>query len=116
MFFNSPKWSVSFYATDRGSSPVEDFIESLDRDGKLKAKAMSLIRLIENYGPQVKMPYAKRLRHNLYELRIRAPLEIRIFYTFKASKVYFLHGFQKKSNKTPLKELDLAIKRLKSLT
>jgi len=54
------------------------------------------------------MPYAKKIRNNLYELRIRGKRSFRIFYTFDSQIIYLLHIFQKKSQKTPVKEINIA--------
>jgi phage-related protein len=51
------------------------------------------------------------------ELRIHTGLEHRVFYIAKFSEgIYVLHAFQKKTRKTPKKELDLASRRLRELT
>lgn len=51
------------------------------------------------------------------ELRIHTGLEHRVFYIAKFREgVYVLHAFQKKTRKTPKKELDLASRRLRELT
>ena len=56
------------------------------------------------------------LGNGLYELRIRGKIEIRIFYSFRKNFIYLLHVFKKQAQKTPNKELDIAIQRLNSLT
>ncbi len=58
------------------------------------------------------MPHAKMLGHGLYELRIRGKEELRIFYFFKQKTIYLLHAFKKQTQKTPQKELDLAMQRM----
>ena len=50
------------------------------------------------------------------EIRIHEGSEFRVLYVAKfAEAVYVLHGFQKKTRKTPKKEIDLAKSRLKQL-
>ena len=50
------------------------------------------------------------------EIRIHEGGEFRVIYVAKfAEAVYVLHAFQKKTQKTPKKEIDLAKKRLKQL-
>jgi len=62
-------------------------------------------------------PLSKALGGSLWELRIRSGSDIlRIIYTFaKGRKIILLHGFVKKKQKTPGKELTIARKRLKQL-
>ena len=80
------------------------------------AKTSHTIDLLKENGSFLKMPHSKKIKVNLYELRIRGEQEIRIFYTFKKRNIYLLHAFQKKSQKTPKKEIQIALKRLKLLT
>jgi len=62
------------------------------------------------------MPHSKQLTKGLYELRIRGKEEIRILYCFKEKDVYLLHGFKKQTQKTPSKEIAIALKRIRLLT
>lgn len=54
------------------------------------------------------MPYTKHIDGKIWELRVDFDKNFhRIFYfIFTENKVVFLHGFNKKSNKTPAKEID----------
>jgi len=52
----------------------------------------------------------------VYEIRIHTRLEHRVFYVAKfAEGIYVLHAFQKKTQKTPTAELELARRRLKQV-
>lgn len=61
-------------------------------------------------------PYAKPLKGNKYkdmfELRVKFSSDIsRIFYfTFRNNTFVLLHGFTKKSDKTPVSELEKALR------
>jgi phage-related protein len=59
------------------------------------------------------MPVCKALGNGLYEVRstISSKREIRIIFCILDNKMILLHGFIKKSQKTPPKELELAKKR-----
>ena len=111
------RWEVDYYRTTRGNSPVREFIDSLP--GKLKAKNMREISLLEQFGIDLPAPYAKRLRgaeyRGLWELRVKLATDItRIFYFFPTgTRVLLLHGFVKKSDETPASELQLALSRMK---
>lgn len=107
-------WNILFFETNRGERPVKEFIKSLS--SSTIAKVTSTINLLEQYGPLLNMPHSKKVIGEIYELRIRGREEVRIFYAFRGNKIILLHAFQKKSQKTPAKEIKLALVRLKYLT
>lgn len=92
---------------------IDEFIKSLEES--TIAKVLRTIELLEEYGPHLGMPHAKKVENNLFELRIRGQQEIRIFYTFHKSSAILVHGYMKKSQKTPKNELKIALKRLQGL-
>lgn len=73
------------------------------------------IEFLETAGPFLKPPYAKKISRNLYELRIKGRDEIRIFYTRANEDYVLLHAFKKKTQKTPRKEIGIAIDRMREL-
>lgn len=83
---------------------------------KLRAKAFSDIELLEKHGSGLREPYVKPLKgkenKGLYELRIKFASDIvRVFYfTYYNNKYVLLHGFIKKSMKTPENEIERARK------
>ncbi len=89
------------------------FIKSLEKS--TIAKILRTIDLLEKFNIKLELPHSKKIKMNLYELRIRGIQEVRIFYTFYKSKIFLLHGFVKKTPKTPLKEINIAIKKLKKI-
>lgn len=104
---------MKFFATARGRYPVKEFIE--DQDEATYAKALQLIRLLCNNGPYLKPPYSKKLRDRLYELRATGKIALRILYSVVDSEYYLLHAFKKKSQKTPERELQTAVDRMKEI-
>lgn len=102
-------WEVIFFETTRGEKIVKEFIKSLNP--KTISKIASEIDLLRQHGPLLVMPYSKRLTQDLYELRIRGKQEVRIIYGFKGRNIYLLHGFKKKTQKTPAKEIETSRKR-----
>lgn len=105
-------YKVDFYQRENGKIPVQDFLLSLPP--KLRAKAFSDVELLEKHGNDLKEPYVKAIKgkkyRGLYELRIKFAGDIgRIFYfTYCNHKFVLLHGFIKKTMKTPAKELERA--------
>lgn len=106
---------VFTYETKRGEKPVDEFIKKQQTRGR--SKIVHSIILLQDYGHMLGMPYAKALGNGLYELRVRGREELRVFYCFKKDRTaWLLHAFKKQTQKTPQKELDLALKRMKELT
>lgn len=106
-------WKVKFFQTTRGDSPVEMFIR--EQDETTYAKILHSIKLLRDSGPFLKPPYIKKLQSKLYELRISGKDSFRLFYTINNGEYYILHAFRKKSQKTPTRELKVAIDRMKRL-
>ena len=82
---------------------LKHFINGLEES--TIAKVFRTIDLLGQVEYKLGMPHCKKIEINLFELRIRGKQEIRIFYTFKQDRVILLHGFIKKSEKIPFKEL-----------
>jgi phage-related protein len=98
-------WSVEFYADADGDSPVLDWYESLDE--KTKAKLIWIFQLLEANGIELGMPYIKPLGDKLYEIRAdvnRNAFRV-VYFLYTGRRFILLHGFQKKTQKTPTKEL-----------
>ena len=106
-------WKVKFFQTNRGDYPVREFMK--EQDKQTSAKLISVIELLETDGPFLKPPYIKKLQGKLYEFRISGKVAIRVFYTIKEGKYYLLHAFKKKIQKTPTKELKIALDRMKEI-
>ncbi len=107
------KWQVEFYKTYNNKSPVKDWISTLNT--KTKVKIFRHLELLEEFGLDLKEPYVKYLEDKLYEVRVKDQLGIyRIIYFANTGKKFvLLHGFIKKTQKTPKKELELAKQRMK---
>ena len=72
---------------------------------------------MEVYGPDLGMPHTRAMGDGLFELRLKAAEGIaRLFYcTMVGKKIVMLHQFIKKTNKTPLRELEIARRRMKEI-
>ena len=90
---------------------VEKFISSLD--DKTVAKVLRTVDLLEQFGNRLGLPHSKKINRGLFELRVRGKREVRIFYVFKHNHAILIHGFVKKSQKTPQKELRLAKQKMR---
>ena len=106
-------WVVEFYRDTKGKEPVADFVDSLPVDAQVKI--FRLIDLLAKYGVLLKEPYTKQIQGKLRELRIIDKAgNIRILYfTYTGRRFILLHGFMKKTGKTPGAEIKTAEKRMK---
>lgn len=104
-------WDTKAFENINGEKPLEKFIKSLE--SSTIAKVAHAIDLLQKHGNTLGMPRSKKLEGNLYELRVRGKQEIRIFYIFKGKQIYLLHGFKKQTQKTPRKEIEIALERTK---
>ncbi len=107
-------WEILFYITPNGQPVVQKFIDSLPEVPH--SKLLRQIDLLEVYGTNLGMPHAKVMGGGLIELRVRGKQEVRVLYAFaKGRRIYLLHGFVKKTQITPRKELYIAIQRKKEV-
>ncbi|NBI43841.1 type II toxin-antitoxin system RelE/ParE family toxin [[Haemophilus] felis] len=83
----------------------------------LQAKTLDLIDDLKMFGNELGEPQVKSMRNGLLELRATAPDGIsRSFFFFTSGKkAYIVHIFQKKTQKTPKHNLDLALERMKKV-
>lgn len=108
------KWQVEYYMKENGKIPVFEYLMTLN--AKLRAKAFSEIELLEKHGKDLREPYTKPLKgekyRDIFELRIKFSSDIsRIFYfTFKNNTFVLLHGFTKKTDRTPQTEMEKALR------
>ncbi len=84
------------------------FIASLDK--ARKARIDRIYYLFEEYGFNLPDKYLRKLTNNVWELR---PGDVRLFLTIKGNQGFIVHAIRKKTQKTPKKDLALAIKRIK---
>jgi len=105
---------VEYYKKENGNIPVLDYLLSLD--AKIRAKAFSEIELLEKHGSELREPYVKPLKgtqyKGLFELRVKFASNIsRIFYfAYRQNTFVLLHGFTKKTEITPQRELERALR------
>ena len=101
-------WNIIFYKRENGTRPVDEFIKQLPQ--KHFAKAIKEIKALRIYGNQWKYPHVSHIDGKLWELRIKSASDIsRIFYFFHVdNNIVLLHGFVKKTQKTPQREIERA--------
>lgn len=107
------EWKIEFYRISEDNSPVLDWFKR--QEPKVKAKIGRIFDLLEEQGIAVGMPYVKPLEEKLYEIRVEQNTNIYrvIYFAWTGKQFIMLHGFQKKTQKTPKKDLQLALERMK---
>ena len=110
-----PKLRVVFFRTDRGNEPVREWLERLgEKDEKM---VNADIRVVTEHWPLVlQTNLVKKLQgeKDLWEIRSRiseGKRMARVLFTIEAGEIILLHGFIKKSQKTPRRDLRLARRR-----
>jgi len=116
-------YEIEFYKTESGRSPVEEFIKSLQV--KHAAKVVKDIRLLKDMGEELHYPYVDFIKGDKYDglMELRTKQSNNLFRTFyfviekkekaRELKAVLLHAIQKKTDKTPKKELETALARMK---
>ena len=99
--------NVVFFRTDAGREPVREWLRSLDKEDR---KAIGEdIKLVQFRWP-LGMPLVRKIEEDLWEVRsnLSDGRIARVFFTVGGSEMALLHGFMKKSQKTPQRDLNLA--------
>ena len=103
-------WTIEYY-----SDKVQQIILSLP--ASLLAHYLQYTTTMLEVGPYLGMPHTKAMGDGLFELRVRGQEGIaRVFYCTQIGKrIIVLHSFVKKTQKTPIKELEIARRRMKEI-
>ena len=104
---------VVFFRLDSGREPAREWLRVLP---KQQRKPIGEDIKTLQFGWPVGMPLARKMADDLWELRSHMPAGIaRTFFTVYRNQIVLMHGFVKKSQKTPTNELAIAKRRLNKL-
>ena len=109
---------IYFYKDRNGNQPVLEYLRGLasgdNKDSRIKLnKIRDYIQILRMYGKQAGEPYIKHLQGEVYEL---SPLRDRILFVAWVNDSYvLLHHFMKKTQKTPRKEIEKALREFEDL-
>jgi phage-related protein len=108
------KVPAEFYRNENGTEPVRDWLKSLSKEERFLIGAD--IKTVE-FGWPIGMPTCRPMGDGLFEVRTNLPQNkiARVLFCFYAGKMILLHGFIKKSQKTPKQQLNLAWERKHTL-
>ena len=106
--------AASFYATAGGVEPVREWLRKLSREDR---RAVGEDIATAEFGWPVGMPLCRPLGKGLFEIRsnISDGRIARVVFGAVDGHMILLHGFIKKSQRTPKLDLELAARRLKEL-
>lgn len=108
---NKTRLSVVFFRTSSGREPVREWLKSLP---VTERKAIGVEIKTVQLGWPLGMPVVRKLGQGLWEVRIHLADKIaRVLFTTSDGRMILLHGFIKKSQKTPPEEMATSLKRLR---
>ena len=104
---------VVFYMSSAGKEPLREWLKTLPRkERKVIGEDVKTVQ----FGWPMGMPLIRKLGANLWEVRSKLGSRVgRVLFTEYKGVLVLLHGFIKKSQKTPVSDLNLAKKRLKDV-
>lgn len=109
------KIAVVFFETEAGAEPVRDWLKNDigDDDRKIIGADICTVEL----GWPIGMPVSRSMGDGLHEVRSNLSNRriARVLFCVQDGQMILLHGFVKKSQKTPKADLDLAKARKKAI-
>lgn len=112
LYSGNMTWTVKIL-----SSEVKAELDGLPRD--IRAKFEHIVKLIQEFGLEhVHGPYIKHLEGRLWEMRMRGRDGIArvVYVTATGKRLVVVRAFRKKTQKTPRREVMLALKRAEEVT
>jgi phage-related protein len=103
-----------FYASASGRRPVREWLLDLTKEDRWVIGRD--IQKVE-FGWPMGMPYCRPLTHGLLEVRSDLPggCIARVIFCIVGNEMVLLHAFEKKTQKTPQRDIELALKRKKEI-
>ena len=110
MIDRSKKITGRFYGTVSGRLPVREWLLSITKDDRRIVGHD--IQKVE-FGWPIGMPYCRPLGRGLWEVRSDLPggRIARVIFCIVGGEMILLHGFEKKTQKTPQRDIELALRR-----
>jgi phage-related protein len=108
------EWSIVFYIEESGRNPVGEFLTALDV--KAQARFLASMEQLRVRNVLAREPLVRHLEDKVWELReeSRGNIYRLLYFFFSGRRIVFLHGFQKKTEKTPRGEIEIAMRRMKT--
>lgn len=109
-----PEIPVVFYRTSGGAEPVLDWLRNLPLDDR---RVIGTDLATVQFGWPIGMPLCRPLGQGLWEVRstLSSRRIARLMFFVEEGRIGVVHGFIKKTQKTPQDDLDLARRRMKEM-
>ena len=111
-------YEINFYRDKQGNEPAREVIEKLHNsknrmEQKRASKINDYLPILSMEGKGAGEPYIKHIQGELWELR---PARDRIFFVAYVEESFvLLHHFVKKTQKTPQREIEKALREIADL-
>jgi phage-related protein len=105
---------VVFYRTGQGREPVRDWLRELSNDDRRRiGHDLALVQ----YGWPVGMPLCRSLGGGLWEVRsnLSSRRIARVLFFLYEGQIALVHGFIKKTQRTPQDDIALAHRRMREI-
>ena len=110
---NAPRLHAVFYATSSGNEPVREWLKRLPKQDR---RAIGEDIAYVQYKWPIGKPRVDHLRGAVWEVRTSLGNRIaRTLFAVDDGAMLLLHGFIKKTQKTPASNLSMAMKRMKEV-
>jgi len=107
----SIRYVVEYVELENGRKPFEEFALSLSIPERAKLfETINYFIELKNHNLPIKENLSKHLDHGIFELRtsLREKIARNLYFYEKGAKIVITHGFIKKSQKTPRKQIEKA--------
>ena len=104
------KWTIEYY-----NQKVQSWVCEMPLG--IRAAYARLANLLIEFGGELRLPHTRAMGNGLFELRPKGKEGVaRVFYCMLIGKrIVMLHGFIKKSQETPRKDLEIPVRRMKEV-
>lgn len=105
--------AVVFYRQENGKEPVRDWLKSLTKaERRIIGEDIKLVQA----GWPLGMPLVGSLGKGIWEVRSTLSTTIaRVLFVMSGGRMVLVHGFIKKTQKTPSQDLEIGLKRAKEV-
>jgi phage-related protein len=112
MMQSGSEWTVEFYEEDDGSTPVLEFLAHLDAKTQLRFEWSIEQLRVRNVA--AREPLARHIEDKIWEIREESNTRTYrvLYFFFTGRRIVLLHGFEKKTERTPRREIEMAQRRL----
>jgi phage-related protein len=113
---NPEKLECIFYRTGSGEEPVRQWLKKVKQEDSAAVRVIGADLDRVQWQWPISKPLVGSLGDGLYEVRSSVGrVEYRLIFCVPRRQLVVLHGFKKKTRKTPKTDRDLALRRKKEI-